>query len=321
VKRAISFLAVAAAMASSSSASADGNERLLAKQAYDRGLEAHKRGDFRKAADEFARADALSPSPIALRAALDSALEADDAALGAELLERSKREAAPPAPLTSSISAARVRFDGRAGRIRVRCSSGSICAVKLDDKPIDAEKVVWARTGQHTVLVQVDGGEVQTKSVEVSADQVIEISPGAKGSRDPAPIARAVSPEELEPLSTTDAAASKERNLVHRLPPMFFYGGVGLTVLLAGMTTYFALDTSSTHESFSNAGCGQSNLPQCADLQADGQSSQHLTNVGLVSTAVVGVATAVVGLVLTDWRAPFFGVRAGGANAAWRAQF
>lgn len=159
-------------------------EKLAAKEAYNRGLEAHKRGELKKAAEEFARADSLAPSAVALQAALDAAIDADDAVLGAELLERSKREPAPPS-LASSITAAHLKFQGRAGRLRVHCPSGSTCLAKLDDRPVEVDTIAWATTGQHTVIVQVDGGDAQTKLVEVSAEQVIEVTPSTKPSTPP----------------------------------------------------------------------------------------------------------------------------------------
>ena len=46
------------------------SEKARAKEAYDRGVAAHERGDHQRAAEEFARADAIAPSPVALQAAL-----------------------------------------------------------------------------------------------------------------------------------------------------------------------------------------------------------------------------------------------------------
>jgi hypothetical protein len=84
-----------------------------AREAYARGLAAHAHGDLALAAREFARADELAPNAVALQAALDAAVEANDSTLGNELLERSKRE--PPSPaLATSIAAAHAKFRDRA---------------------------------------------------------------------------------------------------------------------------------------------------------------------------------------------------------------
>jgi hypothetical protein len=306
---------VAATMMTSSFALASGPEKALAKQAYDRGLEAHKRGDLHLAAEEFARADALAPSAVALQAALNAAIEADDAPLGAELLERSKRAPATPG-LASSITAAHLKFNGQTGRLIIHCPSGSTCTARLDDKPVDVDRPAWARTGPHNVVVQVDG-QPQTKLIDVASNQTTEVTLG-KGAQPSSTTAAAA----VVDASTSDTPPSKRgETLGRRLPPIFFYGGLGLTTLLAGATTYFAIDASSQHGSFTDAGCERANFAQCAALKDDGESSQTLANIGLASTAVVGIGTAVVGLVFTDWNAPLFAVRRDGGTAAWRLTF
>ena len=285
-----------------------------AKEAYDRGLEAHKRGDTHTAAEEFAKADSLAPSAIALRAALDATIDADDPALGAELLERSKREPSPP-NLAASIRAAHAKFKGRAGRMRVVCPKGSSCAAKIDDKPVDVDKVVWARTGQRTVIIQVDG-EAQTKLVEVSADQLVDVTASKGGPSDATTASTAAFDA-----TTPESKRRRDGWLGEGLPPIYFYGGVGLTVVFAGMTTYFAIDTSSQHGDFKDAGCERANFPACASLASDGEGAQTRTNVSLVLTAISGIATAVVGAKLTNWDAPLFAVHPGGGMAGWRATF
>lgn len=297
------------------------NDKELARQAYDRGLEAHKRGDKKTAAEEFARADALSPSPVALQAALDSAIEADDVALGAELIERSKRAPAPPA-LAASVTAAHLRFNGRAGRVLVKCPSGSTCRAKIDGRTIETDKVAFATLGQHSVLVEVDGRAGPAKVVDLTAEETVEIVPDSTGG---ATAAAAGEPSPAQPFESwptdDDRAPAKDRESSKRLSPIFFYGGVGVTVLLAGATTVFALNTSSAHDDFTKAGCARANFDPCARLQADGQSNQTLTNVFFVSTVVAGAATAVVGVFFTNWSAPMFGVDRNGATLGWRARF
>jgi hypothetical protein len=300
-------------MTMASSASAEPSDKARAREAYDRGLDAHKRGDLQKAAEEFASADSLEPSAVALQAALDAAIEADDAPLGVELLERSKREPAPPG-LASSITAAHLKWSGRTGRLRVSCPKGASCAAMVDERPVDVDKVVWARTGQHRVVVHVDGGDAQTKLVDLNADQVVEVMP-TKGGR--TAVAR-VAPADPEPLSEPSTEASTPAG---GLSPLVFYTGVGLTLVLAGVTTYFAIDTSSKHASFEDAGCGRADVARCTELKNDGERSQQATNIGLALTAVSGVATAIVGVALTNWKGPVLTAHPGGGGATWRVTF
>lgn len=285
-----------------------------AKEAYDRGLAAHRRGDVGRAAEEFARADALAPSPVALQAALDAAIEADDVALGAELLDRSKRAPAPPA-LAASITAAHLKFKDRAGRLRVLCPSDARCRATLDGAPIAVDEVVWAKTGARSIVLEVDG-ETETRTIEVTASGTVEVSPtqvpGA-GAETPASDGRAT-----EEAGDARPAPSSSRE---GLPRIFFYGGVGLTVALAGTTAYFALETQSEHSRFRDVGCGHTRFPECEDIRRSGETHQSLTNVMLALTGASAVATAVIGVAFTNWNGPLITATPGGAGATWHATF
>jgi hypothetical protein len=292
---------------------APADARARAKDAYDRGVEAHNKGDMQRAANEFARADSLAPSAVALQAALDAAIEADDPALGSELLERSAREK-PSGQLAASVSQAKTKFAGRAGRVRITCPSGSTCLATIDGAAIESTKPAWSRTGQHTVVVQVDG-DPQTKLVRVEADQIVEVIGTKKGESSGASTPPATDPPK-------DDGTPKKKRFEDGLPPVFFYGGVGLTVLLAGATTYFALQTSNKHDEFDNLGCARANITGCEDLKDDGEQSQTSTNAGIVLTGVAAVATIVVGVAFTNWKSPIFGIAPlpGGGGAAMVAR-
>ncbi len=311
-----SFAALTSSSAFAQAPSSDARAR--AKEAYDRGVEAHAKGDMQRAAQEFARADSLAPSPVALQAALDAAIDADDPALGSELVERSGREKVTGA-LAASVSAARSKFSGRAGRLRVQCPTGSTCMATLDGGAIETEKAVWARTGQHTVVVQVDG-DAQTKLVRVEADQIAAVV-GTKPMT-AAPAAASGPPEPgPTPPPAKDEPKGAARVLRDGLPPIVFYAGIGATVLLAGATTYFALATKSKHDEFDNLGCNRANLTDCEDLKAEGERAQTATNAGIVLTGVAGVATAVVGIAFTNWKGPMIAVTPGGASVAFARKF
>lgn len=305
-------------------------DKARAKEAYDRGLEAHKRGDTHAAAEEFARADSLAPSGVALRAAIDAAIESDDPALGSELVERSKREPAS-GTLATSIATATTKFKGRAGRLRVVCPRGSTCLAKVDETPIETDKVVWARTGQRTIIVQVDG-DAQTKLVDLGPDQVVDVtSSGKNGAVVESSLSTTPASSGSSSSSSSSASSSPEAEKPRQhpkdglfgdgLPPIYFYAGVGVTAIFAGMTTIFAIDSANEHSSFKDAGCEQTNYPACATLASDGEGAQTRTNVSLVLTALSGIATTVIGVRLTNWEAPTFAFHPGGGTVGWRATF
>jgi hypothetical protein len=313
LKRALAVTVVILASVTAPAAYAQSaDSRARAKEAYDKGVEAHTRGDLQRAAEEFARADVLAPSAVALQAALDDAIDADDPALGSELVERSAREKSPPPALVKSVQNAKTKFAGRAGRVHVQCPAGSTCLATIDGAAIESTKPAWARTGQHTVVVQVDG-DAQTKLVRVEADQTAEVV-GTK--KDGGEAKTAPPPPEPVKKDEPEKPTTNAHDMRNGLPPIVFYAGIGLTVALGGLSTFFAVTTSSKHDEFESSGCPRANNTGCQDLKDQGQIGQTLTNAGFITTGVAAVATAIIGAAFTDWKGPVMGVIPGGATVA-----
>jgi hypothetical protein len=310
MKRAATFVLAALLLAGTAGTASAQNEKALAKEAYDRGTQAHARGDFRRAAEEFAKADALAPSPVALQAALDEAVEADDFLLGADLLERTKRLGATrPATLTASIEAATKKLGGRAGHVKVACPSGARCTATLDGAAFDAAKGTWMRT------------------VEVRAGEDMEVV-AARASAPPASPPPPVATPTPAPARPPPAAAPANDASAKPLSPVVFWVGTGTTIVLASATTIFALNASSKHKSFTDAGCGTVATSDCPGLKDDGERAQVRANVGFAVTGVAAAATVVIGVLFTDWagskkaaRAPVLVPVAGGMGAGWGATF
>ena len=274
-------------------ASADDAARESAKAAYDRGMDAHKHGEMARAAKEFAAADAYQPSSQALQAALDAAIDADDVALGAELLERSRREAAPPG-LASSITAATMKFNARAGRMKIVCPPGATCSAKVDENPVAVGRVIWLPVGPRSVNVQVDGKAV-TKSVDVGADAPVEVDVGGSALTTKPGVFGA------DAASPTGEGTPPPRERSDGLTPVVFYAGAGVTVALAALSTYFMIHTSSIHGDFDDKQCTRNVTKACSDLADSGDSSQKTANVALVLTGIAALATAAIGIGFTNW--------------------
>jgi hypothetical protein len=237
--------------------------------------------------------------------------------LGSELLGRAKREPAPPM-LASSITAAYLKFRGRTGRVRVLCPRDARCTAKIDDKTVEIDKLVWVPTGQRSVVVHVDG-TAQTKSVDVTPEQPLEIVPSARGAAAPAITVR---PTSAETASSEAAPPPRERPRGGALPPIVVYVGIGVTILLASTTMYFGIDTAAKHDAFKNAGCTHTSFTDCEDLKTKGEDSQTATNVAMALTAVSALGTAVIGVAFTNWKGPLVGLNGrGGGEAVWRTSF
>lgn len=328
MKRCTSRALALAVLLSSSVASAQSGagDKALAKEAYDRGTQAHARGDMKRAAEEFARADALAPSPVALQAALDAAVDADDPVLGADLLDRSKR-GKPSGALAASIDAATKKLGGRAGRVKVTCPGGSRCASKLDGAAFDPGKGVWARVGPHSLVIDVDGTS-DTRTVEVRASEDLEVVPG----RNAPPAAAAAVTASPTPATTSPAppatSAAPGEPRAKPLPPAVFFVGAGVTVVLGGVATVFGITAKNAHDDFTGASCDVVATGACQGIKDEGESAQSIANIGFAATAVAGVATVVIGVFFTDWarasksgRAPVLVPIAGGMAAGYSLRF
>ena len=308
VKRTLTNLLVASSLLLAS-LPASAQDTAHAKEAYDRGLAAQARGDFARAAREFALADTLAPSSAALQAALDAAVDGDDAVTGGELLERSKR-LTPPVPKTlgQSIDAAKKKLGGRAGRLHVTCPAGATCTATLDGRLFDAKTTTWAPLGPHTLVVQVDG-EPHAWGVDMKADETLEFAPARTKTAGPSLPATglalsATAPPVPSPAYVAPPAPSGPAPTDSGLTPVIFFVGVGVTVLAGAATTYLMLNAKSKHDDFVDGGCGAALNAGCPALKNDGEAAQTSANVGLGVTAVFAVATVVVGAALTRWHGP-----------------
>ncbi len=267
-------------------------ELARARDAYDRGVRAESRGDHATASRAFADADMLAPSVASLEAALESAMRADDAPLGAELLERAEARVTD-AGLAKTLDAAKKRFSGRTGKVRVDCGFASTCLVAVDGTARDAARAVHVGVGAHSVMVERDGVRLD-RLVDVRAGEVVLLAPEEKSA--PA------SPNVVPPVAPPRPETPSEKGL----SPVWFFVGVGVTTALGGATIASALDTSAKHDDFARD-CGASGVGPvptgCADRASSGAAADTRTNVLLGVTAGLAALTGVTAL-FVRWSSP-----------------
>jgi hypothetical protein len=255
-------------------ARADGDaDRARAREAYDRGAAAHQRGDHATAARELALADALVPNPVTLQAALESALAADDAALGMELCDRSQR-ARTDAALAALVRDARARFGRRAGRLRVDCPAATACTASVDGAAIETGRAIFVPVGRHVVTVRT--GEQEER-------RPIEVEPGGSAS---VVVTGAPAPPPPAP------APAREGPSIG-----WFAGTLGAAAVAGGVTIGLGVDTAKKHDAFVSAGCAGSVHGDCTALADAGRAAQLRTNVLVGVTGALAAATVVVGVV------------------------
>jgi hypothetical protein len=307
----VAVVAVVAGVVAPTSASAGENGANAlpdvdrARAAYDRGVRANAAGDHAGAARAFAEADALAPQPASLEAALESAMKADDALLGAELVDRADGRS-PDAGLRLTLEAARRRFAKRTGKIKIECRGEARCLAAVDGAAADARKPIYVAAGPHAVVVQ-RGDERIERLVEVRADGVVVVSTVTT-----APTGTIVPPSgptgpsaASEP--TTPATPPKRSNEeAHGISRGWFFAGLGVTAVLGGVTVVSGLDAVSKHNRFKTGNCaagGAGELPvDCGEMSDAGKRAQTRTNVLLGATAVLAVTTVAIGLFAVRWR-------------------
>ena len=286
-----------------------------AHDAYARGTAAFRRADYATAAREYAAADALAPNPVALQAAIDATVLADDPVFGTTLLDRARGEPRTDALLATMLTAER-KFAHRVGRIRLQCPAAP-CLGAIDGAAAVAGPSVVVRVGSHAVTLE-GGGAVLQRVVTVAPDETVVVGPG------PAPPAPAPPPPGAPP-SPVPAPSPPAPKAIAPLPapapqgglsPAWFYAGLGATAVAGGLAVAFGVDTANRHSAFART-CA-TEQPQCGELASHGQSAQTLTNVMLGVTAGLGVATLATGL-LVRWHGA--SVSAGIGRVSFDARF
>lgn len=261
-----------------------------AASAYADGLSFHKQKDYVRAAQSFAKADAIAPSAVALAAAIDESLLADDPVLAMNLVERCAR-APSDASLQGRAALARARFGGKVAQVTVTCPRNERCLATIDGASLDLRTPQWVSPGQHTVVAQI-GDAPQQRLIEVRAGDVRDVrftaaSSGALAVQPP--------PNADEPERPTPSGG---------LSPAVFFVGAGLTALGGAATIVSGLDTQRTHDDFVKRQCQIANYAGCQSLSIDGQNERTRTNGLAIGTAVVGLTTAIIGLFFVRWTNP-----------------
>jgi hypothetical protein len=258
-----------------------------AKEAYDRGTRAHAAGDHQAAARAFAEADAIAPTTASIEAALESAMKADDEVLGAELLERAAQRQVDPA-LAKTLDAAKKRFAGRTGKIRVDCALATKCLASIDGVASDAWRAIIVKVGAHTVVVRRDDEKFE-RLVEVQPDSVVTVAPEAPREQH-----KPYGPESTQPQTTTKG-----------ISPAWFFVGLGVTAALGGLTTWSGLDAVKQHDEFEANGCalnGRGPVPaDCSSRAEDGDAAKTRTNLGIALTGVAAAVTVMTGAFFVRW--------------------
>ena len=272
------FVFTALALVAMPSVASAQEVRSDARAAYDDAARAYEARDFRRAAEGFAKADALAPNALALKLALAAAVQADDPALAEELAVRAESRDASADVQEMARNAHRLA-KGRVGKIEIACASPSAsCVASVAGRELRHGQTAIVARGPVVVTFTSASGKVATETVSVAADA----------------ITRAQEPAERapQPVRATEPATPPQRAR-GGLDPVFVWIGAGLTVALAGGTVASGLDANARHDEFV--------ATRTLATRDAGQSAELRTNVLLGSTIVVAAVTGVIGLWFTRW--------------------
>jgi hypothetical protein len=162
------------------------------------------------------------------------------------------------------------------------------CELAVDGEHVPAG-TSYALAGKHLVTASGPNGARVEHDLETVAGGrhtlELELRPNT------AAISVPMGDEPRTPPPAAARAPEPEHDAQPPLPRPVFYAGVGVTVVLAVATTWSGIDTLRAKQ----------RLPGTQSDNDDVLSRAHRTDALLIGTAVVGAATACIGLVFTDW--------------------
>jgi hypothetical protein len=264
-----------------------------ASDAFSRAQEAELRGEWELAAELYALADRLAPTPEALRSAAIAAqhagLNATAATHAEALIMRAPNDRQSRAIADEILSA----HASSLARIEARCAIE--CRVLLDGRVVidraATQHIFYARPGERRISASYEGGRT-------SAEQTVTLVAAETGrfTLEPSTDATPIIPEDGPPPPPPRSGSG--------ISPGFFVGGLVLTVTAGALLIWSGVEVLDAHSTYDPAG---------ADAQIRYEAGRELetrTNVIIGVTAGLAVITVLLA-VFTDW--------GGGGNAEERA--
>jgi tetratricopeptide (TPR) repeat protein len=248
--------------------------RKAAAKLFQEGQRAFHAGDFQRAAEAFEQAYEQAPRPAPLWNAARAWHRAGEPVRAANLYADYLRVAPPNAPDRASALAAMKELEPRLGRLEIHAEG-------FDELTLDGAKVasstVFVSPGVHVVEARKHG-KLARERPRLEAGATLSLALVEPEDEPPPPLPPPPPPAPEPPRG---------------LSPVYTAVGGGLFVLGAGLTVWSGLDTLEQKKSFDA-------LPTQRNLD-EGRSRESRTNLLLLATGGVAVATAAVAVFFTDW--------------------
>ena len=279
----------------------------VAAEAFDKGREAYKAEEYVEAAEQFEKADSNAPSPAALELAIrarDKAGELDRAATLMALALKRHPDDENLLKIAADLSkrAAATLFE-----LTANCDSP--CELTVGGKIVhggpETQRMLYIQPGALTVRAGWSDNRSDSKQVQAEAGGKGEVNFVAPTAAAAQSLANEPS-EPAAPEPATQADPDKDGGAAKKSsgwPPTVFFVGVGLTAVVGGITIWSGIDTLNNpgKDKVQTTCAAAPGSPECNSLYDQGRSHQTRTNILIGATAVVGVATIVVGAFATNW--------------------
>lgn len=261
------------------------------KVEFQKGVEAYQTGDYEVAIQHFRAALSVKRHPsIVLNLGL---AEVRSGALLTGIAHLAEVEADPQASAEMRRSAhdERQKAEARTAWLQLDASEG--VSLEVDGRPADSrERGTQLDPGKHRLRL-TRGRVVLEREVELAPGETLRVS------LDRARELVLVMPGEQRVAPGDSTSRMDEQG--KPLSPVWFFAGLGATLVVGGFATWSALDTQSAHDSY------EEDLPTLTQPQIDqrvdeGHSLERRTNWLFAGTAVLGVTTGVLAAFLVDWR-------------------
>lgn len=275
----------------------------IAAEAFDHGREAYKSEEYVEAAEQFEKADTNAPSPAALELAIrarDKAGELDRAATLMALALKRHPEDGNLLKLAPELSR---RATAELFELSATCDQPCDLTVggKIVHGAADTRRTLYMKPGAVTVRAGWSDNRSDSKQLQAEA--------GGKGvAAFLAPTSPAAATMAQEPTEPAAAAAQPDpardqgsEKKSSGWSPTIFFVGVGVTAVVGGITVWSGIDTLNNPGSDKVEEACKTPGKECDDLYQKGVDNQNRTNILIGATAVVGVATALIGILATDW--------------------
>ncbi len=259
-----------------------------AAEEFDAAVRLLDQGRIEEAASRFEAADANAPSDKALLQALKARRDAGQGARAATLAEAALKRY-PDAPELVALAREVLESVGPSlGKITVHCPLPCVVAVGGRVVLGDAKPAwtIFSDPGPIPVSVSFEG------RAAASANTTLQVEAGKESVLD-VPMPAANHPESPAPLP-------REERAPDGLSPLYFWIGTGATVALAGTAVWSHIDARNNPGADvvreKCAGRGTS----CPEYQ-EGVAKDRRTIILGASAGAAGIATALIGILWTNW--------------------